>query len=271
MCNLPGEISVLVLGCWSPYPTAGGACSGYLVSDSSTKILLDCGNGVFGRLAGHMDFNSLDAVVITHLHPDHYLDLFCLRHAVEYAQKTGRRAGPLKLYLPAEPCEIFKELHSFEKAFETLKIEELGKHVRIGSLDINFFPVKHTTPAYAVSFVQSAVKDLAKKSLVFSGDTGYFEGLIDFISGAGLFLCEASGLDQDIDYLGEYHLTARQAGRLAASAGVSKLVLTHFFPEYDLDELYRQSAGGWSEIRRDEPNIEKAKEGRSFKVPSLGR
>ncbi len=261
MYDKPEELKVTVLGCWSPYPIAGGACSGYLVEDKDTKVLLDCGNGVFGKLASYTDFNSLDAAVITHLHPDHYMDLFCLRHAVEYARKTGRRTGPLRLYLPGEPDTAFGQLSCLTKAFEISKIENLGKNNEIGSLKISFFPVKHPIPTYAVAIDQ----------FIFSADTGYFEGLVRLVSGAGLFLCEASGLDQDLDYLGDFHLTARQAGRLAAEAGVGKLVITHFFPEYDTDRLYRRAIAGWLEVSEDEPRIEKASEGSVFKVPKLRR
>ncbi|HZK18429.1 MAG TPA: MBL fold metallo-hydrolase [Clostridia bacterium] len=250
-----------VLGCWSPYPVAGGACSGYLVEGNKTKILLDCGNGVFGKLVGCTDFNSLDAVIITHLHPDHYMDLFCLRHAVEYALRTGRRSKPLKLYLPGEPRVAFEQLSCLKQAFEINKIENMGKDNKIGSFAVNFFPVKHPIPTYAVSV----------NRFVFSADTGYFRNLVRFVSGAGLFLCEASGLDQDLDYLGDFHLTARQAGRLGAEAGVCGLVITHFFPEYNIDELHRQAIAGWLEVGENEPNIEKASEGRVFTVPVLGR
>jgi len=245
---------------------AGGACSGYLVKDGKTRVLLDCGNGVFSKLADFADFNSLDAVVITHLHPDHYLDLFCLRHAVEYARKTGRRAGPLKLYLPGEPVEVFEQLKGFNKAFEIMKIGESGKDIRIGSFKVDFFPVKHTIPAYAVSFGQFNTAGIAEKTFVYSADTGYFGGLVDFMTGAKLLLCEASGLNCDIDYLGDFHLTAGQAGWLAASAGVRSLVITHFFPEYDVEELFRQSVGGWLEVVNDTPEIAVAEEGRTFRV-----
>ena len=91
-------MKLTVLGCWAPYPKAGGACPGYLVQVGETNILLDCGNGVLSNLQRHLDFRSLNAVIISHLHPDHFADLFCLRHAIEGARRTDSNIKALPLY-----------------------------------------------------------------------------------------------------------------------------------------------------------------------------
>ena len=88
-------MELVVLGCWAPYPRAGGACSGYLIRAGGLNILLEAGNGSLSRLMTFIDFRYLDAVIVTHLHPDHYLDLFPLRHAVEGARRDGSRSVPL--------------------------------------------------------------------------------------------------------------------------------------------------------------------------------
>jgi len=243
-------LRLTVLGCWSPYPKAGGACSGYLLSYKNVNVLLECGNGVFARLASMADFRALDAVVVSHLHPDHCADIFCLRHAVEYARRTGRMEQRLKLFLPGEPAQRFNELYKLREAFDVVCIDNLPgsstKRVQVGCLELEFFSVKHKIRSYA-----AALKVNGRKCLVFSSDTGYFEQLDAFVSGADFFLCEASGLNEDLEYLGEFHLTARQAGKLAAKAGVRQLAITHFFPEYDTRQLLAQAREGYEEECRE--------------------
>ena len=91
-------MQLTVLGCWAPYPAPGGACSGYLVQHGETSIMLEAGNGSFSRLCKFMDLNHLAAVIVTHWHPDHYVDLFCIRHDIAKAIRDGKRTGPLALF-----------------------------------------------------------------------------------------------------------------------------------------------------------------------------
>jgi len=268
--GINGPARLTVLGCWSPYPRAGGACSGYLICFNNTNILLECGNGVFARLALLADFRFLDAVIISHLHPDHYMDIFCLRRAVEYAIRIGSMSSRLKLFLPGEPEQRYNEVSGFSGAFDIINIEDLPgstvKRVRVSSLEVEFSPVKHKIRSYAASFAFNNTKHNIKR-LVYSADTGYFEQLGDFATGADFFLCEASGLDKDLEFLGEFHLTARQAGMLAARAQVRQLAITHFFPEYDTGQLLAQAREGYREECRDLPLEERiisVKEGETY-------
>ena len=119
------------------------------------------GNGSLSRMMEFLDFRCLDAVIISHLHPDHYLDLFPLRHAIEGARRDGSLAEPLKLILPSMPVQAFQVLEGYKKAFETTPVEELpleqslsGTPVRrldLGKLSICFVPIKHSLPGYAIS------------------------------------------------------------------------------------------------------------------------
>jgi ribonuclease BN (tRNA processing enzyme) len=79
-----------VLGKSPSWQDAGGACSGYLLEEDGTFILLDCGNGVFGKLREHIDYVDVDAVVISHLHADHFLDLVPYSYALTYAPRKRR-------------------------------------------------------------------------------------------------------------------------------------------------------------------------------------
>ena len=242
-------MELIVLGCWAPYPRAGGACSGYLVRGGGVNVLLEAGNGSLSRLLRWIDFRSLDAVVVSHLHHDHYLDLFPLRHAVEGARREGRLSGPLKLVLPAEPEEVHQQLACYTKAFEAVPIESLpwektaggarAHGLNVNGLRFRFVPAVHSLPAYSFSVQHKESK------LVYSGDTARSGELVDLAGGAGLFLCEASGLDDDLGYLKGSHLTAREAGEVAREAGLKRLLITHLWPEYDPEELARQAGEGF--------------------------
>ncbi|TEB07414.1 ribonuclease Z [Pelotomaculum schinkii] len=241
-------MEIIILGCWAPYPKGGGACSGYLLRAGGLNILLEAGNGSLSRLREFVDFRLLDGVIITHLHHDHYLDLFPLRHAVEGARREGKRSGPVRLVAPSFPDQAYQELACYKAAYEVTSIESLtwetldsglqAQRLDWGGMAFRFVRARHSVPAYSI-----AVEGPGK--FVFSGDTARTEELVKLAAGADLFLCEASGLDSDAEYLRDSHLTARQAGEIAGQAGVKRLVLTHFWPEYEPAELCRQATGGF--------------------------
>lgn len=257
-------MEMTVLGCWAPYPRAGGACPGYLVREGGVSVLLEAGSGSLSRLMTFMDFRNLDAVVITHLHADHYLDLFPLRHAVEGARRDGSREKPLKLYLPAEPQEEYEKLSGYLKAFDALPIEHLPWEKSSGillahglvleGLSFRFIPAKHSLPAYSLAIAGESGR------LVYSGDTARTDELVALARGADLFLCEASGRDSDAGYLEGSHLTARQAGEVAREAGVKKLLITHFWPEYEPEEMAGLAGKGFG------GQVEAVREGETYRI-----
>ncbi|SHE50362.1 MBL fold metallo-hydrolase [Desulforamulus putei] len=248
-------MKLTVLGCWAPYPRVSGACSGYLLQEKGRSLLIDTGNGVLSRLLQHMDIQDLDAVLLSHLHPDHLMDIYSLRHAIESANREGRMDKRVPLYLPTGPAEDFNRIREFTKAFTIHVIDEMPepREAVIAGCKVKFTPGKHNLPAYSISIEGS-------KRFVYSGDTAYQEELIKLATGADLFLCEASGLDQDTEYLQENHLTARQAGELAKAAGVKRLIITHFYPEYVLSELQKQAEEGFGQ------RVELAREGATFEL-----
>ncbi len=240
-------MKLTVLGCWAPYPRAGGACSGYLVQSGSQNILIECGNGVMSNLQKYIDFRSLDAVVISHFHPDHYMDLFCLRHAVSGARRAGNDQRPLPLYLPGEPEKAFSEISRFTDAFDLRPVETLPRlqqngaetfQAVIGEVSINFIRTDHPLKTFAM--VVSG-----EGRLFYSADTKWAENLIAVAAGADLALCEASVIEQDREYTSVGHLTAKQAGELAHEAGAGQLVITHFWPEYSLDTIIAEAQEGF--------------------------
>ena len=163
---------ITVLGKSPSWQDAGGACSGYLVEDGDTRLLLDCGNGVFAKLRERLDYTELDAVLISHLHADHFLDLVPYSYALTYAPRQqpvpGRRLSRDRQ--PGPPAadraerarrECFRQVVGawgnedlIEKAF-AIEEYDAGSAVEVGTLRARFQEVPHFTTTYAVDFTST--------------------------------------------------------------------------------------------------------------------
>jgi ribonuclease BN (tRNA processing enzyme) len=228
-------LQITVLGCWSPYPRAGGACPGYLVDLTGYRLLLECGNGSFSRLQELMDFRSLDGVVISHFHEDHAADLFCLRHAIMGSIIMGTRSQPLEIWAPEKPTSALEPLM---RQPEFLTLRPLGQGMVQDQFTGRVLQTKHPLLTYALRLEEKTTGQV----FAYSADTQWQDELVSFIQGADIFLCEAGFQEHDqIRRQVGGHLTSRQAGQIAKAAGVKKLVLTHFFPEYDLEVSRREA------------------------------
>lgn len=220
-----------VLGCYGPYPAAGGACSGYLLQEGNTKVLLECGSGIVSKLRYHCEPRDLDAVVVSHLHGDHVADLYVMRYAL-LMTNPGKR--PLVVYAPAEPAEEFARL-SYKEYLQAKPVQP-GEPLQIGNMRFYFSAGVH-------AFVSHVIRiEVNGKVLVFSGDTEYFPGLAEAARDADLFLCEANYLRPDIEQGKPNHLAAYQAAETAKDAGVKKLVLTHHHPEREISAALKEAA-----------------------------
>lgn len=242
-------MELLVLGCWAPFPAPGGACPGYLVGDGEDFVLADCGHGVAARLFGRGEFGRLRAVFLSHLHPDHWYDLPALRHVLRAAAGPrplpgGAPSGPLLLCAPNEPAASFTQLAGYTDAFRVRPVgipAGVGVEggalatVELGRLTVRFYATRHALPACCLEF------GFGGRRLFYTGDTAWWDGLPVLAAGAEVILAEASLLSADRPYLPEDHLTAAEAGRLAREAGAKALILTHFWPAYAPDALYREA------------------------------
>lgn len=224
---------VTVIGCYGPYPAAGQCCSGYLVEHQGTAVLLDCGNGVLGRLCYYIEPWYLNAVILSHLHSDHISDLMVMRYAI-LLKKLESGAGILHVYAPQEPAEEFLRLN-YKDLVVAHPVTECSR-LSVGSLEISFNRAVHAYPSHVITVKSDTSK------LVYSGDTEYFPQLAELASGADLFLCEANYLRNDIKKGSPNHLAAFQAGKTARDAGVKRLVLTHHHPERDLEKSWAEAA-----------------------------
>lgn len=226
-------MKLTVLGCYGPYPKAGGACSGYLLESEDTKILIDCGNGVLSRLFSYCeDLNELDAIFVSHLHPDHISDLMVLRYAIFLKRMTGKLKKSIPIYLPATPVDEYERIQ-YKDSF-VLNIINEKSVVNIKGINIRFKQTRHPIECYAMSFEKN------DKKFVFSGDTSYFDELIEFVKESDLFLCEANVLQKHITETVP-HLSGKQAAEIAFKANVKRLILTHIWPDINLDDLLNEA------------------------------
>ncbi len=222
-------MKLTILGNNGPFPGAGEACSGYLLQEGETRILIDCGSGVLSNLQKITGFDKLTAVILSHLHFDHMADMLVLRYAVELAQKNAVEKKPLKVYAPAKPDNIYGML-DLPGVFDIAPIND-NLVLDFENIRISFGEMRHPVQSFAVKASCSG------KNFVYSGDTSWHEGLIDFAKGCDVLLIDA-GL-RAADKTGENvpHLTAEECGVVAAGAQVGKLLLTHFRPGFDRDGL----------------------------------
>ena len=215
-------MELTVLGCSGSYGApAGGACSGYLVRAGDANIWMDCGNGTFANLQQHIDPAELSAVVITHGHADHCVDIYGLHVMYRY----GIERFGLPLYTP-EGLEPVLEgmVGNFGNTFEWHAVGD-GDKAMVGEAALRFSRTDHPPPTVAVEIAHDG------KRLVYTADTGPEWSVEAFGAGADLVLSEATYMHDDIRV--PIHLSARQAGELAREANARRLMITHLWPTLD--------------------------------------
>lgn len=210
--------------------------------------MLDLGSGAFANLRRHVDYDRIDAVVISHMHADHFMDLIPLRYALCYG--AFRRKRKLPLYLPPDGERMLYQLveafadegggHFIGDVFD-VRTYDPAATLAIGAGRIRFALTSHYIPAFAMRYERNG------QSLTYSADTAPEERVIELARGCDLFLCESTLLADDIERGMRGHSSGGEAGQMAHAAGVSQLVLTHYAESAtarDLDESARQFFAG---------------------------
>ena len=221
-----------MLGCSGSYGAPeGNACSGYLLRAGATRLWIDCGNGTFANLQRHCDVAEIDAVIITHSHPDHCVDIYGLHVMYKY----GLGLGGLRVYATADVEPALRALvrHGWENTFDWVTCTD-GDRVTIGETEVRFARTDHPVPTLAVEVAAQ------EKRVVYTSDTGPGWSVDAFGSGADLVLSEATYVHRDIR--APIHLSARQAGEAARAAKAKRLVLTHIWPTVDREESRHEGA-----------------------------
>ena len=224
---------ITVLGKSPSWQDADGACSGYLIEEDGFHLLLDCGNGVFSKLRRFIDYVDVDAVVISHLHADHFLDLVPFSYALTYAPR--RQPVRPMLYAPPGARDTFRRVVGawgnedlIENAFDVREYEPTDT-VEVGPLRFSFAEVPHFVHTCAIQVTSSLN---GGRRLVYGADSAPASELVDFAQGADLLMIEAT-LPRPERTGMRGHLTPGEAGEHGARAGVARLVLTHMSDELD--------------------------------------
>jgi len=230
-------VRLTIVGCSGSFPGPDSAASCYLVEapfeGRTFRLLLDLGSGALGPLQDYIDLRDIDAINLSHLHPDHCFDMSGL-YVVRKYHPQGRPPR-LPVYAPAgadwrlsdaygttapNGMTLPFEFHALSDGFET----------KIGPFTMRTYRTPHPVEAYATRIEHGG------SVLVYSGDTGPDAGLVEFARGADLLLCEASFVES-AENPPDLHLTGADAGRLATDAQIDHLLLTHIPPWTDRDEV----------------------------------
>ncbi len=262
---------VTVLGKSPSWQDAGGACSGYLIEHGEVALLLDCGNGVFSKLRLHRDYVDVDAVVISHMHADHFLDLVPFAYALTYAPRqqpvpverwpgTDDPARP-ELHLPEGGAKTLRGIVGswgpedlIDKAF---RIDEYDTRstVRVGELEARFHPVPHFTETFAINLTTAD----GSGRLTFGADCRPGPEIVDAARDTDLLIVEAT-LPRPERSGERGHLTPYEAGEHARLAGAKRVVLTHLSDELDAGWAREQGSEGFG------APVEVASEGAVYEI-----
>ena len=219
-----------VVGCSGSVPGVDSPASCYLVQAGDISVVLDLGSGALGHLQRHLDLRRLDAVLLSHLHPDHCIDVLALYIARTYDPR--RRYRPMPVHLPSGGAGHLARAYGraehpgLEGSFEFDEWREGTR--RIGPLTVTAARMAHPVETWGMRLEHEG------RVLAFSGDTGPCDALVELARGADLALFESSfEVERDASAPADLHMTGRDAGEAAARAGVRRLVLTHLPPWND--------------------------------------
>ena len=255
-------LTLLALGTAGAYRAHPGARgSGYLVRFGERCVVLDLGHGAYVPLAAEIGIGALaglDAVCVTHLHPDHWVDLVALRHALVHgaalhrgdAPRNGDRllvaapdglAARLATLLDARsPASQARGAEERPDPFDVRTWSALGHSVEVGAVAIRAHRVRHADESYALRVSVDGARG-ERPGLVFSGDLSHWEDVVPLVRPGDTLLCEATlGAAPWSD--AATHVNAEGAGRAATAGGAARLLLTHLGAEVDARDALSAAA-----------------------------
>jgi len=225
-------------------PDAGGANSGYLVQEGDFKLLVDCGTGVFAQLRTVCEPTNVDAVLITHLHADHMIDLLPYAHALLFVYRGAGKP----LWGPPESTKTFAALSAIfgigYQIHESFSLQEYDpdRSLQLGPLTVRFQWVPHYVPTWACD-----LQAPDGKRFTFGADCAPNDLLPKIALDTDLLMLEAT--ERVAPYVApddiRGHMTAREAGELARACQARRLVLTHYSDLLDAGEVSSEGQGGF--------------------------
>lgn len=232
-CRFPANryaeiMKVHVIGSSGTYPAPGRPAAGFLIEHAGTRVWCDAGPGTF--MAMPVDTDLIDAIVVSHQHPDHCSDLFTAFHAWTYRPDPRTR---IPLHAPEA---VWERITAFldkgqgsvlDTTFEFTPAAT-GDRVSLGSLEVTFTEMDHSVPTVGSRW------EADNRSLFYTGDTGPGGVWRDTAEGVNVLLSEASYQESNKNSDYPMHMSAAEAGQIARDLGVDRLVLTHIPPYLDV-------------------------------------
>ncbi len=226
-----------VVGCAGSFPGPDSPASCYLVEHDGARILLDLGNGSLGALQRYADIYDIDAVLLSHLHVDHCIDLTSYFVARKYHPDGAH--GRIPVFGPRGTADRMASAYGLSSRpgmhDEFNFMRHAADATAIGPFTVETIRVAHPVETYAIRVSADG------RSLVYSGDTGPTESLVEIARGADLAVFEASFVNGRVNPT-DLHLTGGQAADHAKRAGVERLLLTHLVAWNDPQQVFAEAA-----------------------------
>jgi ribonuclease BN (tRNA processing enzyme) len=233
-----------VLGKSPSWPDPGGACSGYLLEQDGFSLLLDCGAGVFGKLTEVQDYLTLGAILISHLHADHIVDLVPYSYGLNLSPRRQEPPRRPPLHAPPGASLAFARLggcwndeHLITEAFQLTEYDP-SSPLNIGPFTVRFCEVPHYTQTFACELTSNGSR------VTFGADCGPNQALEEFARDTDLLIAEATLSEPDTD-VPRGHMTPEEAGELGRRAGARRLLVSHFSDELGEDWVREESTRGF--------------------------
>ena len=224
-----------MLGSCGAWPEAGRACSGFLLEYDGFRVLLDLGYAALPRLLAVCPDGAVDAVLVTHRHPDHCVDVSGLGRVV---QDLAPHAVPLPLYAAPGVEDVLRAIEPRPDPATVFELRPLAG-ADVGPFRLDTFELPHHVPNLGVRLTAPGV------TVAYTGDTGPSERLADLARDADLFVCEATLQGAPPRDRPRTLTTAAEAGEWAAKARARRLLLTHFWPGSDRAVSVAEAAAGF--------------------------
>jgi ribonuclease BN (tRNA processing enzyme) len=213
-----------VLGSCGAWPEPGRACAGYLLSHNGFRVVLDLGYASLPRLLEHCPDGGVDAVIVTHSHPDHCVDVSGLARVRHY---TGGEAPKMPLYCASGVLDVLAKLEPRPRPSTVFDVHDLDGTYRLGPFELETHQLPHYVPNFGVRLTAPGV------TVAYTGDSGPSPVLADLGWDADLLISDATLQGPSPETEPRYVMTAAEAGGWAARAGAKRLLLTHFWPGSD--------------------------------------
>lgn len=233
-------MKLTIVGCAGSYPNATSAASCYLVEQDGFRLALDFGSGALGPLHHYCDPCDLDGVLLSHLHADHFLDMCALYVARRY--RPSGMPPVIPVFGPDDTAVRLATAYGMDPDPGMADVFDVQTYpaggFSVGPFTVTATEVHHPVVCHALRV------SAGDRTLVFSGDTAPCDGLVKAARGADVALFEASFREDDVNPPA-LHMTAREAGAMAAQAGVGRLILTHMVAWHDNSGAVAEAAGAF--------------------------